>query len=211
MAKGLDTAENTATQDAISCLKSDGFTFVLRYYANAGNLKVLTYDEAQALSADGFRIGVAFETNPTYRDYFTTPQGTADARTAVEYAYGTIGQPYNSAIYFAVDFAATAAEAAEVVTSYFKAINAEIVNLANQGYPEYAVGVYGDGAVCSELLSAGLAFFTWLAGATHWPGYDTFTAWNLKQGSSSASLCHISYDPDESSGAFGGFNLAEPA
>ncbi len=46
MAKGLDTAENTATHDAISCLKSAGFTFILRYYANPGNGKVLTYDEA---------------------------------------------------------------------------------------------------------------------------------------------------------------------
>lgn len=208
MGTGLDTTYNTETYNAASCLKDSGFTFIMRYYANSGNSKVLTASEAQYLSIAGFQIGVVFETNPTYRDYFTTAQGTSDCQTAVEYAYGTIGQPAGSAIYFAVDFDATAAEAAGVVTSYFKAINDELVNLQNQGYPAYSIGVYGDGAVCSELLSEGLVSFTWLAGSTGWTGSDTFTGWNLKQGSTSSSVCSITYDPDESSGTFGGFNLA---
>lgn len=149
---------------------------------------------------------MVFETDPTYIGYFTSAQGQSDARSAVFQAMD-VGQPGDSAIYFEVDFGATASEASDAIKTYFQAVNHEIAYMmANFGAPDYAVGVYGDGAICSAIKSAGLAQFTWLAGATSWPGSDTYTSWNLKQGGST-TICGVGVDLDQSSGAFGGFTV----
>lgn len=206
MAAGVDT-ESVLTQSDASCLASNGQTFVMRYYKDNGSPQ-LTNSEAVAISAGGLRIGVVFETDPTDISYFTSAQGTSDAHAAVLQGVD-VGQPADSAIYFAVDFDATATQAAGAIKTYFQAVFNEIAEMqATMGTPGYAIGVYGDGAVCSEIKeNSGLAQFSWLAGASSWYGSDTYTSWNLKQGSSSTTICGISVDPDNSSGVFGGFTV----
>lgn len=59
----------------------------------------------------------------------------------------------------------------------------------------------------SRFFASGIATFTWLARASGWSGFHTFTAWNLKQGPSQTVL-GLSVDLDESQGHGGGFQVA---
>jgi len=208
MASGLDTWENCTSQ--ASCIAKN-YQFVLRYYAPTVYPyadKVLGSQEAQALSSAGLNIGVVWETNPTSKSYFTYDQGKSDGTNAIKYAHNTINQPANSAIYFSVDYPANQQEAEGIITNYFQGISDAAVTLIEEGYPNYETGVYGDGVVCNYLKSNGIAVYSWLAGASSWPGSDTYSDWNLKQSASSITVCSsLTVDPDQSSGGFGGFKV----
>lgn len=56
------------------------------------------------------RIGVVWETAGTRAGFFTRAQGLADGAAAWLMATQTIGQPFGSAIYFAVDYDPTQAD-----------------------------------------------------------------------------------------------------
>ncbi len=205
MAAGVDTSAPITTSEA-TCIKNAGKTFVIRYYRGNGTTQ-LTQAEAEAISKAGLKIGVVFEDNPTSTSYFTAAQGTADGRAAVFDAMD-VGQPADSAIYFSVDYDATAMDASGPIKTYFEAVKSEFeYMIANFGAPPYLIGVYGDGAVCSEIKdSSGLAQYSWLGAATSYYGSSVYTNWNLKQGAAT-TICNVGVDLDDSSGAFGGFTV----
>ena len=97
-------------------------------------------------------------------------------------AHGEIEQPAGSAVYFAVDFDASAAEIRSAIIPYFRGVARAFAD--DNGLPVYRVGVYGSGAVCAAVLDAGLAELAWLSCSTGWSGYRAFLAsgrWTLKQ------------------------------
>ncbi len=59
------------------------------------------------------------------------------------------------------------------IRSYFKKV-IEVFKQRANGKPFYAIGGYGSGLVCGELLDAQLVSTCWLANATTWPGYRVF-------------------------------------
>ena len=190
MAKGLDVAVNSTPQ--IGCLGEKGYAFIGRYYNTNRPSKNLTRAEAQALSAAGITIVVVWENGfPTTAGYFSHAKGVADATAALGLASG-IGQPAGSAIYFAVDYDALAADVSGPVTAYFQGVK----SVFDAAPVQYAAGVYGSGATCQSLLNAGLVTFCWLSQSTGFRGSKTFAAFNIKQGPE-ATICTMDADADE--------------
>jgi len=82
---------------------------------------------------------------------------------------------------------------------------------AANGLPTYQVGIYGSGASCDAILSAGLSQFSWLAQSTGWQGYKSFlqsNKWSLLQ-AMPTSVGEVNCDPDRANGDFGDFFLAD--
>jgi len=192
MAKGLDVAEDST--DHIECLTNRGFEFIGRYYNTNTPSKNLTVAEAQALSAASLTIVAIWENGfPTTAGYFSKAKGVSDARAAFKMASQVIGQPEGSAIYFAVDYDATAKDVSGPITQYFQGV-ASVLDAAEQ---RYEIGVYGSGATCQSLLDVGLVRFTWLSQSTSFRGTKTFKAFNIKQGPENKHLCGMDADKDE--------------
>ena len=198
MAKGIDTP--SSCWKSADCLKSSGIEFVGRYYNTHNQAKNLTKTEAGVLIAAGLTIVAVWENGfPTRADYFTTGQGEQDAAAALKIA-GQIGQPELSAIYFTVDYDATEADM-PAVTRYFQAI-ADAFDAADRSYD---TGVYGSGAVCKSILTAGLAGWSWLSQSMGWRGSHEFVGYDIRQGMTTR-MCGISVDMDDAdTAACGGF------
>jgi hypothetical protein len=205
MAKGLDA--NVDCRSQATCIKEAGFDFVARYYKFVHNAHPLTRDEAVALSEAGLYVVAVYESGrPTEPGYFSHARGVQDGKRAYEYARDEIGQPEGSAIYFAVDYDASAGDLDGVITEYFGGI-AEAFDAASGGNPAYPIGVYGSGCTCAHLLKHTSVTYAWLAMSRGWCGSRTFTGWNLKQSIASHPVCGISVDLDESNGHGGGFKV----
>jgi len=196
---GVDSS-SACTSSTVPCLQSEGISFVGRYYSSTTQIegKKLTPSEAGLLSAAGLQVVAVYEDGPTSYSYFSAERGTADAGGALEQAQA-IGQPHGSAIYFTVDYNATASDIAANITAYFAAIAAALSGT-------YKVGVYGSGAVCAAITEAGLAQLAWLSQSTGWSGYSQFSAWAIKQGPEQ-SICGLNSDSDVAHGEFGAFHV----
>lgn len=164
--KGLDTTmELTRHAEA---LKSQGYDFAMRYYSNNAS-KNLSLGEARALSQAGLKIGVVWETSGTHASFFTRAQGLADGAQAYRMARESIGQPFGSAIYFAVDYDPTQADIDGGISNYFTGVRAALY-VANDGAPSYQVGVYGSGLCCGALVERGIAGLSWLSQSAGFAG-----------------------------------------
>jgi len=164
--KGLDTTMEL-TRHA-QALAEQGYEFVLRYYSHNA-AKNLSLGEARALSQAGLRIGVVWETGGTRAGFFTRAQGLADGAAAFRMAKECIGQPFGSAIYFAVDYDPTQADLDGPVSNYFTGVHAAL-HAAMEGQPSYRVGVYGSGLCCGTLVETGAAGLSWLSQSTGFAG-----------------------------------------
>jgi len=190
MATGLYVAADCT--DQIGCLTQKGFEFVCRYYNRNNPSKNLTLAEAQAISAAGLTIVAIWENGfPIKASYFSKAKGVTDATAALKMASETIGQPAGTAIYFAVDYDATAKDVNGAVTQYFKSVQS-VFDAAGK---KYAIGVYGSGATCQSLLDAGLVTFAWLSQSTGFRGSKTFKNFNIKQGPKT-TICGMEADED---------------
>jgi hypothetical protein len=179
MKKGFDAGTNLTTFAAP--LATAGYSFVCRYYNVNNPAKNLTLSEAQTLSAAGLTIVSVWENGfPTSVDYFSHDKGVQDGQAAYQYAFSTIGQPQLTPIYFAVDYDASQDDIDGVISDYFKGVQ-EGFNTAGGGIPVFLIGVYGSGLVCSSLLAANLASYSWLAQSTGWRGSGTYTGYNIGQ------------------------------
>jgi hypothetical protein len=163
---GLDTTIELTRHAA--ALKAQGYDFALRYYSNNAS-KNLSLGEARALSGAGLQIGVVWETSGTHAGFFTRAQGLADGAQAFRMAKESIGQPFGSAIYFAVDYDPTQADIDGVISNYFTGVHAALY-VANEGEPSYRVGVYGSGLCCGTLIDRGIATLSWLSQSTAFAG-----------------------------------------
>lgn len=170
---------------------------VIRYINPLGTAseKTVKPPEARAIAAAGLRLGLVCEgwggsPNFAHND-ITAATGTRDGGFCANYA-ATVGAPAGAAIYFAVDTDATAAQIRDLVVPYFTAVRAAVAG-------RYRVGIYGCGAACRAVLTAGAADLAWLANATGWNGSKEFHAsgdWNILQ-HLPATIAGIDTDPDE--------------
>jgi hypothetical protein len=192
-------------------LAAAGVKCVIRYYSRdtIRPSKRIDRSEAMALTAAGLRLAIVHEGRYGDKaDNYERATGLADAQYVLDYASATLQQPKGSAIYFGIDFDASAAEIHDRILPYFQAI----ADVFGQAGNPYKVGVYGSGATCKALLDAGLARYAWLAQSTGWTGYKAFLAsnrWALRQ-DMPASVGGVACDPDVAGadGDFGDFSLA---
>ncbi len=166
----IDVANNIGEYAAH--LAAAGVRTVLRYYniANTAQLpsKCLSQEELQALFEAGLSVGVVFEQRGGAGGNIgdlDAENGLRDADRALELAKA-LGQPQNSAIYFAVDSDYNKQPQLDQIATYF-----DQVSRALSG--QYLVGVYGSGAVGKYLKDRNLAQLTWLAGSRGWTGTQT--------------------------------------
>jgi hypothetical protein len=115
------------------------------------------------------RIGVVWETTGTHAGFFSRAQGLADGAAAFLMASQVIGQPFGSAIYFAVDYDPTQADIDGVISNYFTGVHAALY-VGAEGQPSYRVGVYGSGLCCGALVERGIASLSWLSHSTGFAG-----------------------------------------
>jgi hypothetical protein len=163
---GLDTTMELTRHATV--LKASGYDFAMRYYSNNA-AKNLSLGEARALSAAGLKIGVVWETAGTHAAYFTRAQGLADGAQAFRMAKERIGQPFGSAIYFAVDYDPTQADIDGGISNYFTGVRAALY-VANDSAPSYRVGVYGSGLCCGALVEREMAALSWLSQSSGFAG-----------------------------------------
>jgi hypothetical protein len=170
----------------LDALRDRGVRSVFRYYAPADQPerglpdKVLRPAEARALWDAGLSIGAVFQYNSDRAESITAARGREDARFALDYAGGTIGQPRGTAIYFGVDGSWSDAAQMDAVRDYFTSITDTFVAA---GAP-YRVGAYGSGAVLQMLTDLGAIELAWLALSRGWPGTRAFYnsgRWSLFQ------------------------------
>ena len=204
MATGIDLPTDAGR--VIDAIRGANLDFVARYYRRpTSHWPSLSASEARLLSSAGLNVVVVWEAASTTADYFSRLSGVDDGTSAYRQAH-IVGQPPQSAIYFAVDYDATSGDVAGPITEYFQGIAAGFA-AAGGPTPDYKVGVYGSGAVCAALLAAGLVQYAWLAMAGGWRGSRTFTAWNIKQGKALPGLA-FDHDSDEAGDDYGGFQVS---
>src|SRR2546421_10410917 len=104
--KGLDASVELTSH--AECLKGAGFNYAIRYYNIHNHSKNLTLGEAQALVRAGMQLGAVWEDgSPTHTSFFSRAKGVLHGTAAYHMAMDIIGQPGDSAIYFAVDYDAS--------------------------------------------------------------------------------------------------------
>lgn len=191
-------------------LAGTGVKTVIRYYSrDTGRpAKRLSRAEALAFAAAGLRIGVVHEArHGDSVNSFSEPLGKLDAAHALSFGRDTIGQPEGSAIYFGVDFDASAAEVRDKIVPYFQGVAA---TFGQDGPSPYRIGVYGSGRVCGALLDAGLAELAWLAQSRGWADFAPFRdsgRWAMRQ-LAADRIGEVDCDPDIANGTgIGDFQL----
>jgi len=215
MAIGISTSMQSGADAA--CLAGNGITFVFRYYSATTSIptKRLTFAEAQNLAKANIQIGVVYEDGPTSVIYFTNGRGVQDGGRAWQFAQ-QIGQPAGSAIYFAVDYDASAADLA-AIASYFQGVQSGL-DTASGGVSSYSIGVYGSGLVCQTIKQGqNLAKYSWMAESSAWQGTATYGGWDVMQAPGTSPLCSFAgptsgqeadYEECQSAGDFGGFTVS---
>ena len=196
----------------LSKAKAAGIKFICRYYSHSPG-KNLSPSEALLICSAGISVVAVWETAGDHAAFFSFKQGVDDATSASNQAQ-TIGQPVDSAIYFAVDFDASPTEIDGGITDYFKGVQ-QGLTASMPGKATYSVGVYGSGLTCDTLFRAGLVQHTWLAMSSGFRGSKTYTSWNIKQ-SLDTDLLGLGQshkvDPDVShnaaNGGLGAFTVA---
>jgi hypothetical protein len=212
----IDTPFNTESR--ISCLLSQGVRTVIRYYnfSNSGILpeKRIELAEAQALARHGMQIATVFQQRQNQLTDFTKLKGVAAGRRAYRYAQDNIGQPDRSGIYFSVDLDASNNEIENNVATYFEGVK-QAFSEESGGNPDYRIGAYGSGLVCTTLTRKGLIEFTWLAMSRGFRGTrEALSAgeFHLAQLAPAATLCALGVDfndPNPDRPDFGAFTLVD--
>ncbi|HTB89331.1 MAG TPA: DUF1906 domain-containing protein [Steroidobacteraceae bacterium] len=201
--KGVDLSSDCTAQ--IDCLAQNGYSFVARYYASPNSRKILSVEEARAISAAGLNIVAVWEDGrPTSITYFSYSEGVDDGTSAYNMA-GKIGQPASTPIYFAVDYDASDEDVSGSINDYFRGVR-DGFNTISGGAPVHPIGAYGSGAVCSWLLARNMAAYAWLAQSRGWRGFNGFANWNIRQ-NAETSVCGLDVDTDDAVADYGGFQV----
>jgi Domain of unknown function (DUF1906) len=199
--QGIDLASDVS--EGLAELKLSPVDFVARYYRPPqSRWPALSPGEAQLLSAQGLKIVAVWEWHARDYSHFNYSTGYDDA-TMAHWQAKAIGQPAGSAIYFAVDFDA---RSLLPIDDYFRGVAAGLA-AAGGGKADYAVGVYGSGAVCNAMKQAGLARYSWLSNSLAWADSVGYEDWDIRQGERTLPLS-FNHDVDEAKNDYGGFLLA---
>ncbi len=194
----IDTPYNTTRK--LQYLAKENVGTIIRYY-NFSNSKTfpekcLTLIEAQSICAQGMNIAVVFQQRQDSAEDFSQSKGFEAGLRAYRYALNDIGQPAGSAIYFSVDFDASAKEINNVITPYFQGVQQAFNDLSNNA-PAYKVGVYGSGATANALRNANLCALVWLAMSSGFRGTKEAIRsgeYHIQQKAPSAKLCGLDLD-----------------
>ena len=210
----IDTTANT--QSIIPCLLSQGVDTVIRYYnfdnSSAFPEKRLELAEARSLSAKRLKLAVVFQQRQNQAADFSQLKGEAAGRRAYRYAQDSIGQPAGSAIYFSVDFDAGPNEIVNNVAPFFAGIQQAFAEESG-GSPEYRVGAYGSGLVCSALAAQRLSALSWLCMSRGFRGTQEALSrgdFDIAQRGPEGTICGIAVDFNDSNpnrADFGSFSL----
>ncbi|MCF5467843.1 DUF1906 domain-containing protein [Pseudomonas syringae] len=188
MQKGFDVRFDT-TRNIPAIVALERYAFIGRYLCE-NPLKRIHPAEAQALRQANLAIALIYEDSPKTSAYFTSARGAQDAARAIQQAQN-LGAGAGTAIYFTVDYDASANDVAEPIGLYFHAVASAVRNDVNG----FVMGVYGSGMACTALHANKLVDYTWLAQSTKWRGYDLKKQWSIIQGSS-GEVCSLSVDTD---------------
>jgi hypothetical protein len=190
--RGVDYAITQAPAVA-SCLRANGYAFVIRYVDDSRNTSAKCIDRAEALTLldAGLEIFLVYETRdgapgflPAGAAYYTSSQGAYDGAQARISAQGA-GAPPATPIYAAVDFDAQESDL-ERMGDYF----VEFVD----GLGEYAAGVYGSYRVCAWARARGIAHL-WQTAA--WSDGALLDGVDLYQFQNGVTVCGVEVDLDE--------------
>lgn len=144
-------AADCATQLTAAKAKSlydNGYRYIGRYLT--GNSKKITRSEAQIIFDAGLSFFPIYQTSADENSYFTSAQGTRDAKAAIA-AAAELGIPQNTFIYFAVDYDCLDYQVTSNVIPYFKSVHEVMSNSI------YRVGIYGTRNVCTRVSDKGYA------------------------------------------------------
>lgn len=149
----MNVADYAWSRPDLEQLKAAGFTGVIRYLCNRStdspestDGKRITPSEAADIRAHGLDLGLVWETTANRAgDGFAA--GAGDALKAEQQA-DEIGYPADAAIYYAVDYEASATQ----VLYYFSGVRRSA---------RRPVGVYGSYQVVEGVADMGLATYLW--------------------------------------------------
>jgi hypothetical protein len=198
---------STDSRPYLAALKSAGIWTVFRYYAREKQdflpQKRLTPEEAEALIAEGFSIGVVYQYFNNIRENINADRGRLDANYARGEA-ARLGQPAGSAIHFGIDGDWTDPAARADIGGYFRA-----VRRAFEG-SGYRIGAYGSGATLAFLESdpERLVDLFWLAYPQGWSGAAAFYnsgKWTLFQSALETEIGGLALDANLVNPALGDF------
>ena len=193
MVTGLDT--NNDVTSIVNTIKNKGYSFVIRYYSKSGNAKRTSPSELAAISKAGLKRIVVYQNLHNAYSKFSSTIALSDASDAINQAKSS-GQTSSGAIYFAVDFDATAAQIYGNIKSHFETLKKSVSEAG------YSLGVYGSSLVCKKLKDAGIVSYTWLSMSTGWGSNTTFNDWNIHQ-TKEVSFSNITFDENEASAVTG--------
>jgi LysM repeat protein len=200
MVNAIDCATKL-TDATATALANEGIKYAGRYLGHSW--KGLEAPEVAAIKNAGMQIFSIFEQAATKVSYFTAAQGQKDAAAAAALAK-ELGQPEGSAIYFAVDYDAQAADLA-AIAAYFKAVKDNL--------PGYIVGAYGSFRVIEYLKGSGLVTYYFQTYA--WSKGQKSAAAHIYQYKNDVRLAGVGVDYNEicqaNVGTWGGSATAAPA
>jgi len=171
IAKAIDCTVKLTPQQA-QAIAQAGYSVVMRYLGNWA--KSLTADEVAAIRASGLKVGLIWESDPTYVGYFTPSQAAHDAVAAMASAEA-LGAPKGTAIAFTVDYDA-ALNDMEAIIAYFGVLLSKVT--------DYKVGAYGDVIVIDALYNT--------YGNKLW--YWQTSAWSNGQTNANNAMYQHTYD-----------------
>lgn len=163
------------TESRLETLKAMGIQMVGRYI-NGTEFKVLREGEAKRIIDGGLGLIPIYQEDGRAASDFSEAIGRSQAIKANGNAK-KFGIPYDSIIYFAVDYDAQDWEISEYILPYFKGVSEALTN--------YRVGVYGTRNVCSQVTSAGYAVTSYVSnmssGFSGNLGFKMPSNWNFDQ------------------------------
>ena len=146
---GLDYASPVTDKTTLSRFKDNGVQFVCRYISTPGNPKNITAQEVTALSQNGLKLVVVFETTAN-RALGGFAAGQHDAKSAQLQLHNLWLN--DAVVYFAVDFDVPVGNL-DTVTQYFAGVTSVL--------GKDRVGVYGGLRIVKHLLDNGLCKYAW--------------------------------------------------
>lgn len=193
----IDTNHNVTSH--LDNLRAAGIKQVIRYDNRLGpnGEKQVKPAEAQAMAAADMGCGIVNEGAGDRLNQFNDEIGYLDAHYSRVQA-SRRGQPSGSAIYFAVDFDASAGQARSAILPHFRGVTRAFTE-DDPTLPSLRVGVYGSGLVCRMVKEAGLCELTWISCSTGWTESHEWLAsgqWDLRQ-YLPKTIAGIDTDPDE--------------
>jgi len=158
--------------------------------------KQLTSAEISEIkNIQGTKIGLCYEYEPKDQDYgvqlayFTQDQAVRDANRALGVC-SALGVPSSVPVFFGVDWDFVLTDINGSVLDYFTTVHSEFDGA------DRLVGIYGSGASCRILKTAGVVHYTWMAYAPSWLENNSYQDADIVQGDS-INVVGFDVDPDE--------------